>query len=243
MVVELRHVGFRVGVILVPLHARGHGQQLADADVVVGRALHLRDVVADLVVHAPDGTVAQCRTHQRRCNGLGHGEAGPAPFAVKVQPVALQTQLAIVQHDQRGAALAGQVSVHVQRQLQRRPRRQGRRRVAGRDVVPLGQQRDAVQGAEGRVALRLAPEQQVFVGGDRGNQAPGFLVQAEPAGRAGDGHQGERTEGDFLELHWDLQWAAGCGCATNVPERRRFCDIPARFSIRDSPSAGARRAA
>src|SRR5699024_3244376 len=30
------HVGLRVGVVLVPAHARGHGQQLAHGDVGVG---------------------------------------------------------------------------------------------------------------------------------------------------------------------------------------------------------------
>ena len=73
-------------------------------------------------------------------------------YAVEIQAVTLQAQLAVVQHDQCRAALPGQVGVHVQRQLQRRPRRQGGWRIAGRDVMPFGQQRDAVQGTERRVA-------------------------------------------------------------------------------------------
>jgi hypothetical protein len=42
-----------------------------------------------------------------------------------------------------------------------------------------------VERAEGGVALRLAPEQQVLVGRQRGQQPARLLVQAEPAGGAG----------------------------------------------------------
>ena len=122
------------------------------------------------------------RADQRGGDRLGHREAGPAAAAVEAQAVALQPQLAVVHDQQRGAALAGHVGVDVQRQLQRRPGRQRRRRAAGRHDARLGQHRQPVERAERGVALRLAPEQQVAVGRQRGQQAARFLVEAEPAG-------------------------------------------------------------
>ena len=75
-------VGLGVGIVFVPAHARRHGEQLAHADVVVGRALHVGDVVADLVVHALDVAVLQRGAHQGGGEGFGDREARPAAIAV-----------------------------------------------------------------------------------------------------------------------------------------------------------------
>ena len=201
VLVELRDVGIRVGVVLVPAHARGHRQQLADADVVVGRALHLREVDADLVVHALDVAVADRGADQRRGDRLGDRERGPAPAAVEAEPVALQAQLAVVHDQQGGAALARHVVVDVERQLQRRPGRQRHRRGAGRHDARLGQHRQPIEGAKRRIALRLAPEQDVAVGRQRRQESARLGVQARPAGRPGHDERGQHAQHDLSRLH------------------------------------------
>src|SRR5690606_27748960 len=52
--VHLPHVGLRIGVVLVPAHARGHGQQLADGNPGIGAVGQLRDVAGQGVIQAPD---------------------------------------------------------------------------------------------------------------------------------------------------------------------------------------------
>ena len=239
VVVELGHVGMRVGIVFVPAHARGHGEQLAHAHVVVGRAFHVRDVVAHLVVHALDETIAQRRAHQRGGEGFGDREARPAPVLVKTQPVALDAQLAILQDHDGSAALAGHVGVQVDGELERLALRQRLGRAAGRDDVPLGQERNPVECAKGGVALRHAPEQQVAVGGRGFQQGARLLVQAEPAGGAGNDEGGEGSQGDFLELQCSTpKWVVANEMATGdiqheaLPARQRASPLTATASAR-----------
>ena len=201
VVVEARDVRVRVGVVLVPAHARGHRQQLSDADVVVGRALHLRDVGADLVVHALDVAVADRRADERRRDRLGDRERRPAPGAVEAEAVTLEAKLAVVHDEQGGTALAGHVVVDVEPQLQWRAGRQRRRRRAGRHDARPGQHRQAVEGAERSVALRLAPEQDIAVGRQRGQESARLGVQAGPPRRACDDERGQHAQHDVPRLH------------------------------------------
>ena len=62
VVVELRHVGLGVAVVLVPAHARGHREQLAHADVVIGRTAQSGDILRHLVVEALDIAILDRRT-------------------------------------------------------------------------------------------------------------------------------------------------------------------------------------
>jgi len=61
-----RHVGFRIGIILVPLHARRHRQQLRDRHAVIGAAGEVRDVFRHRLLDRLDEAVADRRPDKRR---------------------------------------------------------------------------------------------------------------------------------------------------------------------------------
>ena len=201
VVIELRHIGLGILVVLVPLHARGHRQELANRDVVVGRALHVDDVVGDPVVHAPDVAVAQGRADQGCRDRLRDREARPATVRIEAEPVALEPQLAVVHDDEAGVALARHVGVDVDGQFERRAGWQRPGGVARRDHPGLREHRQAVEGAEGGVALRLVPEQQVGIGRHGRQEPPGFLVQAEPARDGGHGQHHQQSERKLQDPH------------------------------------------
>jgi hypothetical protein len=105
-------------------------------------------------------------------------------------------------HDQqRGAALARHVVVDVQPQLQRRAGRQRHRRAARRHDARLGQHGQPIERAERRIALRLAPEQDVAVGRQRRQESARFGVQAGPARRTGHDERGQHAQHDVSRLH------------------------------------------
>ena len=186
VLVEPRDVGVRVGVVLVPAHARGHRQQLADADVVVGRALHLRDVGADLVVHALDVAVADRRADERRGDRLGDRERRPAPAAVEAEAVALEAQLAVVDDEQGGAALARHVVVDVEPELAAaaRPAAATARRPPARRATWPAPAADRARGTPHRAATGSRTGRRGWSAappGSRASRGPGWTSRPPPA--------------------------------------------------------------
>ncbi len=106
---DLGHVGIGVGVVLVPLHARGHGDQLAHVDAVVGAALQLGDVGGDRIVQALDLAVLDRRADQGRGHRLGHRERGPPLLGATAQAIALQHDAPVLDHQHAGGAEGGHV--------------------------------------------------------------------------------------------------------------------------------------
>jgi len=99
------------------------------------------------------------------------------------------------------AALTRHVRVDIECELQRRTGRQRQRVGAGRHDVRLRQNGQPIERAKCRVALWLAPEQNVAVRRQRRQQAACFLVEAEPAGGPGHDQCGQQTERNLLCLH------------------------------------------
>ena len=99
-------VGVGVGVILVPLHARAHGEEVADADAVIGRALELGDVGRHLIVDRLDLAVLDGGADQRRGDRLGDREGDPAVLGLAAEPVALEHHLAVL-HDHHARDVVG----------------------------------------------------------------------------------------------------------------------------------------
>src|SRR3546814_11757538 len=63
---ELADIRTRVGIILVPLCARAHRENLAERHAVIGTALELGDIGGDEIVDALDLAVADRGAKQRR---------------------------------------------------------------------------------------------------------------------------------------------------------------------------------
>jgi hypothetical protein len=131
--------------------------------------------------------VAQRGAHQRGRERLRDRETGPAAGVVEAQAVALQAQLSVLHDQERGASLAGHVGGDVQRQFERRAGRERHGRAAGRDHARGGEDGQAIERAKRGVALRLRPEEEVAVGGERRQQAARFLVEGEPSAGSGEG--------------------------------------------------------
>ena len=192
---EHRHVGLGVRIVLVPLHARGHRQQLPDADTVIGAAAHLRDVLRDGFVDARDETVLDGRAHQRGRHRLGHGKRCPLLERVVAHRVALEAHLAVVHDDDAGRLLLGHVLIE-HRGLRAAADERAERSASGEGhhAIPLldhASREERVHHGEAGLALRLRPEE------DRGGaEAPGG-VGRRSAGRGlrpGCRAEDERTE-------------------------------------------------
>src|SRR3546814_7397308 len=71
---ELADIRTRVGIILVPLCARAHRENLAERNAVIGTALELGDIGGDEIVDALDLSVPDRGAKQRRSYRLGDRE-------------------------------------------------------------------------------------------------------------------------------------------------------------------------
>ena len=212
-VVELGDVGTGILVVLVPFHARTHGQQLADRNVVIGRTFEIGDVRAHFVVEALDGAVVDRRADQGRGEGLRDREARPAAGRVEPETVTLEAHLAVLHDNEARFALVRHVGVDVG-DRQRLPRGERRRRRRREDGAGAGQKRQPVESAKGGVALVLPPAQDVGVGRQDSEQAPGFLIEAgvECAARERDSRQRRQRDHTFTHPSQpsSLFFAADC---------------------------------
>ena len=199
-VIELRDIGVRILVILVPPHARAHGQQLADGHIVISRAAQSRDVLADWVLEALDVAVLDGRTDQCRGEGLGDREAGPPTRRVEIEPVTLEADPAILQDDEPGSVLRAQVVVDA-RNLEGFTGGQRERRRRRRDRGGFGEQRDPVHRTESGLALSLLPAQDIAIGGERCQKSAGLLIEAREPEAAGDDQRTEGAEDEGAKAH------------------------------------------
>ena len=106
-----RDVRRRVGVVLVPLHARGHLQHVLDRHAVVAAAGELRQVARDRLVDAADVAVGDGGADQHRDHRLGDRERDPTAVLVVAERVALEQDLAVLDHQQAGDPLVAHVVV------------------------------------------------------------------------------------------------------------------------------------
>ncbi len=107
-----RHVGLGIGIVLIPLHAGGHGDELAHGDALIGAAIELGDIGGDRVFQALDVAVLDGRAHQGGGDRLGDGEGGPAFAGLAAEAIALEHDLAVLQHHDPGGAHGGHVARH-----------------------------------------------------------------------------------------------------------------------------------
>ncbi len=98
----------RVRVGLVPGDARGHLQQVAHADAVIGGALELRQVAQQRVVEAFDVPVPDRGAGQRGHHGLDHGHGHPLCLSRVAKEIALEDHGVAMHHEQTGDAVQGQ---------------------------------------------------------------------------------------------------------------------------------------
>ncbi len=94
------HVGIPVGVILVPAHARRHGDQAANGHRVVGTAAQRRDIFRHRVVEARDRALLQRGPDQRRRQRLDHRHRRPAHVLLQPEGVTLQNDLFLPDDEQ-----------------------------------------------------------------------------------------------------------------------------------------------
>lgn len=108
-------VRFRVGVGLVPAHARGHLQQIAYAHAVIGAALELRQILDDGIVDALDVPVLDGRADQRGGDGFHHRHGHPAGVFGVAELVVLVGDLAILDDQQAADTVKRHVVVQIVR--------------------------------------------------------------------------------------------------------------------------------
>jgi hypothetical protein len=106
---QLSAVGMWVGVCLIPLHSGSHLHNVAHAHAVVGAPLELRQVTSEGIIQAGDQALLEGRAHQGRGDGLGHGKGDPAGIRSSAEFVVLESHLAVLEHEQAGDAIVGQI--------------------------------------------------------------------------------------------------------------------------------------
>src|SRR3546814_4620203 len=79
-----------LGIILVPLCARAHRENLAERHAVIGTALELGDIGGDEIVDALDLAVADRGAKQRRGHRLGDREGNPFVFGFLAEAIFLE---------------------------------------------------------------------------------------------------------------------------------------------------------
>ena len=113
MQVEQCDVGFGVGIILVPPHARRHRQQLRNGHVVIRRTLKVGNIGRDHVVDTFDIAILDGRADKGRGEGLGDGEACPLALRVKIETVFFNTDLAILDNDEASGTLRLHIGINI----------------------------------------------------------------------------------------------------------------------------------
>ena len=162
---RIRHAG---DVVLRKGDAGGHLQHSLDRHPVIGRALQLRQIIADRIVEAADLALGQRETHQGRDEGLGHGPGGEEGFLVGAEAIALEDDPAVLQHDEAGGAGAleiilqrvGGTVMHIGGRCQGRARRQGRyrtRAMHGARGIDLAHMTEGADHISGRIAPHRIP--------------------------------------------------------------------------------------
>ena len=102
---------------LVPAHARGHPQGIADRDTLIGRAAKPRQVEVAGIVEAADHAIMERSTDERRRHRLGGREACPTALRAVPHTVELQRDLAVLQDQEPGRAAAGHEVTEAQRDV------------------------------------------------------------------------------------------------------------------------------